>query len=153
MTGADGLVVPVLVNIDNHYQSNARAADPRRTAELLVPPLGLQRASGTKGPDREQTALSLVAASPPGSEMVCDGAAYDPDSPETDSQGEQRPVGRVLLAPPTRPGLPAPLAWTLASASRQDLDDQRKDLFEGGRAGASLRTLPTGADEGIDCHT
>ncbi len=159
VTGDDGLVVPVLVNIDNHYQSNAKAADPRRTSELLVPPLGFQRAGGTKGSDREQTALSLVAASPPGSSLVCDVAAYDPDGPEeldSDEQvvsGEQRPVGRVLLAPTTRPGLPAPLAWTLASSSRKDLDDQRHDLFVGDGAGASLRSLLSGAGDGIDCHT
>jgi hypothetical protein len=159
VTGDAGLVVPVLVNIDNHYQSNAKAADPRRTSELLVPPLGFQRAGGTKGSDREQTALSLVAASPPGSSLVCDVAAYDPDGPEeldSDKQvvnGEQRPVGRVLLAPTTRPGLPAPLAWTLASSSRKDLDDQRDDLFVGDGAGASLRSLLSSNEEGIDCHT
>jgi len=153
VSGDAGLVVPVLVNVDNHYQSSARAADPRRTAELLVVPLGKLRAGGTLGAEREQAAMSLVATSPPGSALACQVPAYDPDGEPVDDESDNQPaLGRVLLAPVTRPGLPAPLAWTLAKGSREDLDDQRGDLFVGEGAGLALQRLLRG-EEGavIDC--
>lgn len=143
--GASNLVVPVLVVVDNHYQSSASAADPDRTPELLVPPLGKMRAYGTSGPDREQEAISLVGVAPPGTTVQCKVPPYLPDSGDDE-------IGRALLAPSTRPGLPAPLAWTLAASSRADLDDQREELFEDGMVGDRLRdTLSGGTANAITC--
>jgi hypothetical protein len=108
-------VVPTLVVVDNHYQSASAAARVPRTAEALVPLDAYRRAHGTRDTDRWQQAISDFATVPGRPGIACvNPAAF---------------AGRVLLAPTTRPGLPAPLAWTLSAASRQDLTDQRKDLF------------------------
>ena len=108
-------VVPTLVVVDNHYQSASAAARVPRTAEALVPLDAYRRAHGTRDTDRWQQAISDFATVPDRPGIACaNPAAF---------------AGRVLLAPTTRPGLPAPLAWTLSAASRQDLTDQREDLF------------------------
>jgi hypothetical protein len=137
--GVAGLVVPVFVVIDNHYQSRAAAPPARRTAELLVPPVTYRKASGTRSADREQEAMSAIAASLPG-------------KPTWSCQVPASKRGRVLLAPSTRPGLPAPLAWTLAGSSRADLDSQRDDLFSGQGAGLVLRQMLTGSGDPLTCQ-
>ena len=86
-----------------------------RTAEALVPLDAYRRAHGTRDTDRWQQAISDFATVPGRPGTACASPASF--------------AGRVLLAPTTRPGLPAPLAWTLSAASRQDLTDQRADLF------------------------
>ncbi|MGH3506106.1 MAG: hypothetical protein ACRDO2_02745, partial [Nocardioidaceae bacterium] len=137
--GDDGLVVPVFVVIDNHYQSMASAPPTLRTSELLVPPVTYRKASGTRSADREQEAMSAIAASLPG-------------KPTWSCRVEASKRGRVLLAPSTRPGLPAPLAWTLAGSSRADLDSQRDDLFSDQGAGLMLREMLTGTGSPLTCE-
>jgi hypothetical protein len=135
----DGLVVPVLVVVDNHYQNLSEAPAVDKTSEFLVPPLTYTRASGTRSPDREQEVISALAAGLPGRpDWYCDVPG---------SEG-----GKVLLAPVTRPGLPAPLAWTLAESSRLDLDDQRADLFADEGVGTVVRGMLTGTGSPVTCQ-
>ena len=124
-------VVPTLVVVDNHYQSASAAARVPRTAEVLVPLDAYRRAHGTRDTDRWQQAISDFATVPGRPGVACTNPAAF--------------AGRVLLAPTTRPGLPAPLAWTLSGASRQDLTDQRKDLFaDPSDVGSKLLSLLSG---------
>jgi hypothetical protein len=125
------LVIPLFVRIDNHYTSTAKPRAPERTSEPLAVPLSKLRAGSTVNVDRKQRAAAAISSTVPG---LLHTSCKRPGQP---------PNGEFLLSPTTRPGLPAPLAWTLAPSSRQDLDDQRDDLFETG-AGAALRDLLTG---------
>jgi hypothetical protein len=125
-----GMVVPLFVHIDNHYQSPAKLPPPRRTPELLAPPIARGRATDTRDPGREQQTVTAFAGVVPGAPAwQCD-------------MGGLAGTGEVLLAPQTRPGLPAPLAWTLAKTSRKDLDKQRSEVFQG--VGMSLQRVLTG---------
>jgi hypothetical protein len=142
--GASGrLVVPTFVRIDNHYNSTATPKAPGPTSEPFAVPMAWRRAIETADTDRKQRAPALLTSGVPG-------------APRTTCQIPGQPVnGEFLLAPRTRPGVPAPLAWTLAGPSRKDLDDQRDDLFAPRRsdvvpAGAALRDLLTG-NERISC--
>lgn len=130
-SGLGRQVVPVFVRIDNHYRPRAAPAPVERTGELLTPPVAKLRAVGTTDLERKHRAASTVAAGVPGLPfrtcLLPTGVVSSP------SQSD----GEVLLSPTTRPGLPAPLAWTLARSSRDDLDAQREDLF----ARAEARTL------------
>jgi hypothetical protein len=130
-------VVPTLVVVDNHYQSASATARVPRTAEALVPLDAYRRAHGTRDTDRWQQAISDFATVPGRPGIACaNPAAF---------------AGRVLLAPITRPGLPAPLAWTLSAASRQDLTDQRKDLFaDSSDVGSKLLAVLSG-QTAINC--
>jgi hypothetical protein len=137
LRAAQGMVVPLLVHIDNHYQSQAALAPPSRTSELLTPLRTRQRAAATRDPGREQEAGSSFTIALPGTTgWQCDLAELT------------KGTGEVLLAPRTRPGLPAPLAWTLARTSRQDLDNQRADVFR--NIGLPLRGALT-EDRPISC--
>jgi len=122
------LVVPILVVIDNHYRSSASAAPPAATPELLVPPKTLSRAGHTRDIDRWEDAVAAFAGVPGRPEVRCNLPAAS--------------AGVVVLAPTTRPGLPAPLAWTLAKSSRDDLDNQRHDLFNDPKQDEPARPEP-----------
>jgi len=125
-----GIVVPLFVHIDNHYQSPAVLRPPPRTPELLAPPFTRLRAGETRDPGRRQQAATALASVVPG-------------APKWQCQmGGFAEAGEVLLAPRIRPGLPAPLAWTLAKTSQQDLDEQRIKVFK--EEGASLQRLLRG---------
>ena len=131
-------VVPTLVVVDNHYQSASAAARVLRTAEALVPLDAYRRAHGTRDTDRWQQAISDFATVPGRPGTACANPASF--------------AGRVLLAPTTRPGLPAPLAWTLSAASRQDLTDQRADLFaDPSDVGSKLLAVLSGRT-GLTCR-
>jgi hypothetical protein len=132
-----GLVVPMLVHIDNHYQSSAASSPPSRTPELLAPLRTQQRATATRDPGREQQAGASFTVTVPGTAGLQCGV-----------EGVTNDTGEVLLAPRTRPGLPAPLAWTLALTSRRDLDNQREQVFE--VVGSPLRKALTG-EGAINC--
>ena len=121
-------VVPILVVIDNHYLSSASAVPAAPTPELLVPPETLSRSNSTRDVDRWEAAAAAFASVPGKPETHCSLAAAS--------------GGVVILAPTTRPGLPAPLAWTLAKSSRDDLDNQRHDLFNDPQQGEPARPEP-----------
>lgn len=136
-----GLVVPVFVHVDNHYQSRAALPPAPRTVELVAPPQTDARANKTADPALEQAARSRFGT----------GSVPGQRSTRCLLPGLMPKDGvRVLLAPVTRPGLLAPLAWTLSRTSRDDLDQQRMNLFEPKEAGARLRDLLAGRTT-LDC--
>ena len=102
-------IVPVFLEVDNHYAEVAAPAAPDRTVETLVPPL-------TKDRPDELDDLSMRARVE---------AGFAGPAPGTSCQLDPL-AGRYLrISPKTSPGLPAPLAWTLSEAATDDLRRQR----------------------------
>ncbi|MFI7601374.1 hypothetical protein [Actinoplanes sp. NPDC049681] len=104
-----GRIVPVFLEVDNHYAEVAAPATPDRTVETLVPPLTKNR------PDQLDDLTMRARAE----------AAFVGTAPGTSCQLDPL-AGRYLrISPKTSPGLPAPLAWTLSEAATDDLRRQR----------------------------
>jgi hypothetical protein len=111
----DTCLVPVFVEIDNHYQAAtaARAVAPRGE---LVAPAAAYRAVNTNRDATVRTAVRLEFSRP----------VIGPAGPLT--VPDQR---FFRFAPNQRPGVQAPLGWVLSRAARDDLDDQRAQLETG----------------------
>jgi hypothetical protein len=124
------LVVPMLVLVDNHYASNVAAVPVGRQRELSAP-AGLLSAGGVLATQAvlEQEALVTFSGSAPG--LPRDGEA---------------PVRYFRLAPSTRPGLAAPLGWTLSDLTRGDMLRQLQEAMakpcEQGTDGMSRPAAP-----------
>jgi hypothetical protein len=119
-TGKGAIVVPVFVEIDNHYASPTRIAPPARTRELLLPPATRGRPDQLDDRMLEQTANAAFSG-------------YLPGKPGWTCQvGDGDGQRWVRIAPPSSPGIPAPLAWTLSRMAAQDLDGQRADAMDDG---------------------
>lgn len=129
-------IVPVFVDVDNHYSKAARAGPGKRVPQLLVPPLTAARADRLDDRGVEQLANARFSTALPGApDTVCTLG---------DDPGERF----VRIAPPESPGVQAPLGWTLSQMSMNDLDRQRADAL--GRAPAeNLRSFL--AKGTIDC--
>jgi hypothetical protein len=124
--GAGPMVVPVFVQIDNHYAKAARAGALGRTEEVLVPPVAASRPDALDSLGTEQLANATFAADVPG-------------RPGTTCTFGLGPTQRFIrIAPPDSPGVPAPLAWTLSRMATEELDSQRA---------SALRTPPVDALE------
>ena len=108
------VVVPMLVLVDNHYASSAVAAPVSRQRELSAP-AGLLSAGGVLATQSvlEQEALVTFSGAAPGLE------------PRDDA-----PLRYFRVAPTVRPGLAAPLGWTLSDLTRRDLDGQLRTAME-----------------------
>jgi len=127
-------IVPIFVDVDNHYAKAARVAPAARTPELLVPPLTAGRPDGLDDLGVEQSAQARFSGEPPGLERpLC-------------PTGQAPRPRYVHLAPPLSPGIPAPLAWTLSDMAMDDLDRQREAAFAAGTPGAALRDVLRGAE-------
>ena len=105
-------IVPVFVDIDNHYSKAARATPSGRTKQFLVPPSTFLRTDKLDDRGVEQLAKAAFSTALPGAPTeVCklgeDGSRF------------------VKIAPPESPGVQAPLGWTLSQMSITDLDRQR----------------------------
>jgi len=105
----DHPISPWIVVVDNHYRSNAKAAQPRRPLELVAPlsALSNNRILG-------QTALEQTAA-------LAVRAEGDRVSPGPKTTG-----GMVVIAPTMEPSVAAPLGWVLSETSRSDMNNQFK---------------------------
>ncbi|SDF40343.1 hypothetical protein SAMN05660485_03284 [Blastococcus fimeti] len=113
-TDPAAVVVPLLVLLDNHYASTVVGAPVGRQRELSAP-AGLLAAGGVLARQSvlEQEALLTFSGALP-------GLVRDPDA----GPGPTAPGRFVRVAPTIRPGLAAPLGWTLSDLTRDDLDDQ-----------------------------
>jgi hypothetical protein len=112
----NALVVPILIEVDNHYAQVAAPTEPAATIELLIPPSTRTR------PDRlDDTIMEARAA-----------ATFQGPVPGTQVPGTlNSESGRFLkISPHTSPGLPAPLAWTLSRLATDDLAAQRTEALQ-----------------------
>jgi hypothetical protein len=126
-------IVPVMLEVDNHY---ARVAPPTmhgRTAESLVPLLSRYRPAKLNTRAEEQEASATFGGPLPGLANACD---------LTSDQARF-----LVVSPVTSPGLPAPLAWTLSRLATDDLDRQRTAAV----ARAGPRALDTWARSTVSC--
>jgi hypothetical protein len=112
----NAFVVPILVEIDNHYAQVAAPTEPAGTIELLIPPSTRNR------PDRLDDAIMEARAA----------ATFQGPVPGTQVPGTlNSESGRFLkISPHTSPGLPAPLAWTLSRLATDDLAAQRTEALQ-----------------------
>jgi hypothetical protein len=111
-TQGNATIVPVFVEVDNHYERVAASGVPARTVEGLVPPSTQSRPDQLDDRAMESLVASVFTGAVPGTVAACDIAAGD---------------GRfVRINPRTSPGLPAPLAWTMSKLATDDLTAQRK---------------------------
>ena len=102
-------VVPVLIEIDNHYLETERDAGGR-PKELLAPQQTYGAARSAREANAREAAALAFSGSLPGDRLARLG--------ETD-------VDRVAhIHPRSHPGMEAPLGWTLSEAARRDLGGQ-----------------------------
>jgi hypothetical protein len=126
-------IVPVMLDVDNHYAPVAPPSVNGRTVESLVPLLTKPRPAKLTNRADEQEASNTFSGPVPGLAGVCD---------LTVDQGRF-----LIVSPLTSPGLPAPLAWTLSRLATNDLDAQRAAAVA--KAGPS--TLRTWARSAVPC--
>jgi hypothetical protein len=101
------LVVPMLLLVDNHYESTVVARPVGRHPELSAP-LQVRHATKVLADQGvlEQQGLLAFSGALPGLE------------------GDGGPARFFRIAPATRAGVAAPLGWTLSAMTRADLDGQ-----------------------------
>jgi hypothetical protein len=109
---APSCLVPVLLEIDNHYSEPHGPKIGWRPSEILVPTSTITKVrDGREAEAREAAALIF------GGEEVAPGARL-------------RGVDRVAhIFPRTHPGTTAPLGWTLSDAAQDDLRGQLGNRF------------------------
>jgi hypothetical protein len=139
-SGTGSRIVPIYVDVDNHYRKAAKAGTVGRTHELLVPPTTAGRPDKLDDCGVQQLANAEFSFDLPGLPGQTCGVTH------VDGARTQR---YVYIAPPNSPGIPAPLAWTLSDMAMDDLDDQRGDQFKGRQPGVALRDFL----EGGPCDT
>jgi hypothetical protein len=128
--GPGAQIVPVYVDVDNHYRKAAKAGTVGRAHELLVPLTTRGRPDQLDDRGVQQLANAEFSFDLPGLPGQTCGVTKVAGAPT------QR---YVYIAPPNSPGIPAPLAWTLSDMAMDDLDDQRADQFKDNQPGAALR--------------
>jgi hypothetical protein len=103
---APGCVVPVFLQIDNHYAGEAAAGKGSRPWESSVPLQALGGSRNAREANARQAAALAFGSAGPG--FV-----------------KKQPVDRVAhIYPRAHPGSKAPLGWTLSDASMDDLRRQ-----------------------------
>jgi hypothetical protein len=130
--GRGAVIVPVFVDIDNHYARAGKAGTVGRTQELLVPPLTAGRPDKLDDRGVEQAANAEFSLELPGRPG------------QTCRVGHAATQRYVTIAPPESPGVPAPLAWTLSDMAMDDLDHQRHQALADGTPAATLRHVLMG---------
>jgi hypothetical protein len=129
-----GCVVPVLIEIDNHYLGTERDVGAR-PKELLAPQQTYGAARSAREANAREAAALAFSGSLPGDKLARLGAAD---------------VDRVAhIHPRSHPGMEAPLGWTLSEAARRDLGGQLASAENGveldkvrGWFGGDLRCAP-----------
>ncbi len=110
-------ILPVFLEVENHYAQVAPPTERGRTVEGLVPPLTRGRPDQLDDRAEEQQAAATFDGTVPGLTSGCDLI---------------KGGGRFLvISPLTSPGLPAPLAWTMSRLATDDLTAQRVTALAG----------------------
>ena len=104
--GPDTCVQPVVLQLDNGYDELTKFQEPGRPSELLAPVTGIGVASAGRSESAKQE-LAIEATRP-----RCDAATI----------GDRQTYMHVY--PRARPGIEAPLGWSLSFAARNDMQDQ-----------------------------
>ncbi len=103
-------VVPLMLQIDNHYTEPRGIAKTRRSPELFVPIEAVKAARNARETDARQTAaLTFDGRFGPHARITLDGNEVD---------------RYAHVYPRAHPGTTAPLGWALSDASMKDLTDQ-----------------------------
>ena len=107
-------VVPVMIQIDNHYTEPRGIKKTTRPPELLVPADAVQAARDARENDARQTAaLAFDGPFGPYARITLGKGGVDHD------------VDRYAhIYPRAHPGTTAPLGWALSNAAMNDLNDQ-----------------------------
>ncbi|MFD3779459.1 hypothetical protein [Streptomyces sp. NPDC058612] len=130
--GGDGrLVLPLIAVLDNHYQSLGAAPRAQRQTELLAPLIA------SKAPKAALSATALGQVALYRFSGALPGTTVPPKIHVGDLECPQ--VRSFFVAPSDRPGIAAPLGWVLSAMSKNDLDEQLKELVkaEGGACQAA----------------
>jgi hypothetical protein len=106
-------VVPVYLQVDNHYYEPRNAGSAARPWESLVPLLALRAARGARENGARQAAALLFST-----ETVAGVRA---------TEGEEPLVRYAHVFPRAHAGTSAPLGWSLSKASRDDLTNQLRE--------------------------
>ncbi len=113
----DACVVPYFVQLDNSYLSTTSPPDKENPPnQLVAPAIALWQTTGLASRAERARAYAAHLFTEPASSVADPGRAAD---------------RYALLAPRNHPGAKAPLGWTLADASRRDLE---RELYRGNRA-------------------
>jgi hypothetical protein len=104
----------VVLQIDNGYSDVTKAAVSERPRELLAPLTGTGAAAGSRA-DAARHALAIQAA-----RSKCDLRL------SSDESGNTRTAWRTYfhVYPRARPGIQAPLGWSLSEVARADMRSQ-----------------------------
>ncbi len=138
--GKGPMVVPIFVQIDNHYAKAASEGPEGRTKELFVPPATAGRPDKLDDLAAEQLANARFSTDIPGrAGTTC-----------TLSRRETQRF--VRIAPPDSPGVPAPLAWTLSRLATDELDDQRHTALEKAPAATLHAVLTDRGEVALKCR-
>jgi hypothetical protein len=135
--GQGARIVPIYLEIDNHYAKAGEVGTVGRTQELLVPPAtaGRPDALDDRGVQQRSNAdFSIALPGLPG---------------QTCRVGKALTQRYVRIAPTESPGIPAPLAWTLSDIAMDDLDRQRKAALGNGTPASTLKRVLAG--DPLDC--
>jgi hypothetical protein len=123
------VIVPIFVELDNHYTTAGGAGPLARTPEFLVPPETKSRTGSLDSRGVEQLAQAEFSLDLPG---VPGGTCHLSAPPQ--GQSANRPANSAVptprdryirIAPGESPGVQAPLGWTLSRIAMNDLDNQR----------------------------
>ena len=110
---------PKLILIENGYLSQTKSQPPARPGELTAPLNATGAVRNAQSPAaRQAAALAFQKSFPPGG---CGGRTNRTDPP---SLGEWIMPNVVDFFPVARPGIEAPLGWTLSKYSQQSLEQQ-----------------------------
>ena len=110
----DRCVVPVMLQIDNHYVNTAPAVDAR-PQELAAPLLALLKSRAGRAAGAEQaTAIAFSRR------QLDDGSV--PTAPRVDRSDHRTLERYAQIYPRVQPGAQAPLGWTLSVPSRESLE-------------------------------
>lgn len=115
------IIVPIVVYLEDAARSDLAPAPVRSVPEAFVPLAGLNAGAAqvTSGAWLQRTAAALSRSCPEAAPVGCDAAS--------DALRDRLTGGVVVVAPRTKPGVDAPLGWTLSQDSRTRLAEAVKD--------------------------
>ncbi|MEO5841691.1 MAG: hypothetical protein ABIQ73_28025 [Acidimicrobiales bacterium] len=128
---------PIVLQIDNGYTDRVAPGSTDRPRELVAPLIGFGSAGGSRA-DVARQALERVAAP-----RAC--AAKEAD------KGQRYAQTYFHLYPEARPGIEAPLGWSLSSRARRSLRDQLTENIHNEQEICRLAIAVNGVEGSKNC--